>query len=229
MSFQDYTESTSSGFRLGTVNPRLLVGVVVLALSVFLCVALALGACRGDDAGFSVQSASAASSQALAAASEAPPEPDEPAEICVHVGGCVQAPGVFYLNEGDRVADAVERAGGMTPEAAADGVNLARMLVDGEQIIVASVEEATAMPAVSATGTAPTTAGGAAGAASGKVNINTASSQELQTISGIGEAKAKRIIDYREKNGPFKTVDDLTAVSGIGEKTLENLRDQICV
>ncbi len=228
MSFQDYAESRASRLHLGAVSPKLLVGAVVIAVVVLACVAFALLRPGADASGFAIEKASASSS--ASASSTSADAPDAPlTEICVHVGGCVGAPGVYYLAEGDRVADAIAQAGGMTAEAAPDALNLARVLTDGEQVIVASAADVAEAAAGAAPASAPDPASTAAAHAGGAVNINTASSQELQTISGIGEAKAKKIIDYREKNGPFKTVDDLTNVSGIGEKTLEGLRDQICV
>lgn len=232
LSFQDYSESASCRLRLGTVSSKLLVGAVAIVVIVLAIIAFTVFGSTGGDAGFSIEreGSSSALSEAPAASSSAGAAATVPAEVCVHVGGCVNAPGVYRLKEGDRVADAVASAGGMTPEAASDAVNLARVLVDGEQIIVpdASAPEGQAAGDVLGGGAS---SGGSPGTAqaSSKVNINTATSQELQTISGIGEAKAEKIIDYREKNGPFKTVDELTNVSGIGEKTLESLRDQICV
>ncbi len=227
VSFQDFAESRASRLHLGAVSPRLLVGAVVIVVAILACVAFGLLGPSADAGGFAIErgseSSSASTSSSSADVLEVPST-----EICVHVGGCVSAPGVYCLAEGDRVADAIAQAGGMTAEAAPDALNLARVLTDGEQVIVASAADV-AEAAAGATPDSPSSPASAAAARGGMVNINTASSQELQTISGIGEAKAKRIIDYREKNGPFKTVDELTNVSGIGEKTLEGLRDQICV
>ncbi len=132
------------------------------------------------------------------------------------------------MDEGSRVADAVDAAGGMTPEAAANSINLARVVQDGEQILVASVHDLQPQEAAAASSATPATASGQ-DAQNAKVNINTANSSELQTISGIGESKAKKIIDYREKNGPFRSIEELTNVSGIGDKTLESIKDAICV
>lgn len=103
--------------------------------------------------------------------------------------------------------------------------------MDGEQIQVQSAEELKAAndAAASSASSAPAGADASSQAASGKVNINTAESSELQTLSGVGESKAKKIIDYRQTNGPFKSIEDLANVSGIGEKTVESLRDSICI
>ncbi len=147
-----------------------------------------------------------------------------PSQICVYVTGHVANPGIVYLDEGARVADATEAA-------SIESLNLARVVVDGEQIQVQSAEELKAAndAAASSASSAPAGADASSQAASGKVNINTAESSELQTLSGVGESKAKKIIDYRQTNGPFKSIEDLANVSGIGEKTVESLRDSICI
>ncbi len=154
-----------------------------------------------------------------------------PSQICVYVTGHVANPGIVYLDEGARVADAIEACGGMTEAASIESLNLARVVVDGEQIQVQSAEELKAAndAAASSASSAPAGADASSQAASGKVNINTAESSELQTLSGVGESKAKKIIDYRQTNGPFKSIEDLANVSGIGEKTVESLRDSICI
>ncbi len=109
-----------------------------------------------------------------------------------------------------------------------DALNLARVLVDGEQVDVPSKAEMEA--AAGAAGSAAQAAAGAGGqAASGRVNINTADAAALQSLDGIGEATAAKIIADRQANGPFKTVDDLKRVAGIGDKKLAALRDAICV
>lgn len=130
--------------------------------------------------------------------------------IFVHVLGQVARPGLYELREGDRVIDAIAAAGGTTAEADPGGVNLARLLSDGEQLAVPAVGEVTA----SAPGVA----------ADGRVDLNTADVAALDTLPRIGPAMAQRIIDWRETNGPIASVDDLLAVSGIGAKTVEALR-----
>ncbi len=156
-------------------------------------------------------------------------EQAEPAaQVAVYVSGQVAAPGLYYLDEGARVADAVAKAGGFAEGAVQDALNLARVLVDGEQVDVPSKAEMEA--AAGAAGSAAQAAAGAGGqAASGRVNINTADAAALQSLDGIGEATAAKIIADRQANGPFKTVDDLKRVAGIGDKKLAALRDAICV
>ena len=151
-----------------------------------------------------------------------PSAPGASGQVVVHVAGAVASPGVVTLPAGSRVADALEAAGGATADADTDQLNLARILVDGEQVRVphqgedASTWAAPPGPAQDA-GT---------GTASGLVNINTASATELQSLPGIGEALAQRIVDYREANGPFTSIDELTEVSGIGPAKLEALRGE---
>lgn len=230
MSFQEYSESRFSRHHWGGVNRKLLFGAIALVVAVIACIVIGVAGSGGGESALVIESAHAPQAGEAQAGDEGAATPAD-ATVCVHVGGCVNAPGVYRLDEGDRVSDAVELAGGMTPEAAPDAINLARVLVDGEQVIVASVTDV-AVPtegARSATGSSASSPSGADTSPGGKVNINTATSEQLQTISGIGESKAKKIIDYREKVGPFKSVDDLTNVSGIGAKTLEGMRDQICV
>ncbi|MFT4029760.1 MAG: ComEA family DNA-binding protein [Protaetiibacter sp.] len=130
--------------------------------------------------------------------------------IFVHVLGQVAHPGLYELREGDRVIDAIAAAGGLTDAADPAGVNLARLLGDGEQLAVPAIGE-----------TSPAAAGTAS---DGRVDLNTADLATLDTLPRIGPAMAQRIIDWREANGPIRSVDDLLAVSGIGEKTVEALR-----
>jgi len=133
--------------------------------------------------------------------------------IVVDVKGEVNKPGVYELEEGRRVKDAIKRAGGMTDQADPLSVNLAQKLMD-EMVVYVSAE---------------TIAGNAKGSYADKLSINRASLEELMNLSGIGEAKAKKIIAYREQYGPFKSVDDLLDISGIGSKTLEGFREDVRV
>ncbi len=147
-------------------------------------------------------------------------------QVGVDVEGAVASPGLYLVSADARVNDAVAAAGGMTSDADRQRVNLAQKVEDGMQVYVPSREEAPA-----ATGTTTTGAGQASssGASKGKVNLNTASAEELQTLSGIGPSLSQRIIDYRQANGPFKSVDDLRKVSGIGDTRFKSLKDLVCV
>ncbi|MGH2641599.1 MAG: helix-hairpin-helix domain-containing protein [Actinomycetota bacterium] len=151
------------------------------------------------------------------AVSSASPSPA--VTLIVDVAGEVKQPGVYEFTEGDRVIDAIERAGGPMPKADLSLLNLAAPLTDGTQILV---------PKTGPPGTIPSGAG-TDGTAGGLLNINTASATELETLSGIGEVLAATIIEYRDQNGPFTTVDELMDVSGIGPATLEEIRDQVTV
>ena len=138
-------------------------------------------------------------------------------------------PGLYELPRGSRAGDAIEAAGGMTKKAAQGSVNLALQLEDGQQVVVPSKTEG--VPSSLGDAQASPSAGGPddSSNANGFVNINTATAEQLQQLSGIGEALSQRIIDYRESNGAFASVDDLTKVSGIGDARLESIRDGICV
>ncbi len=151
----------------------------------------------------------------------------KPQEIMVHVAGQVQHPGVYRLTADSRVVDAVNLAG-PTDASALDYLNLAAPLQDGSQIIVYGKDELgnQALPAGS-----PLPKQQLAGFvdSSGLININTAGQAQLEELPGIGPALAQRIIDHRTKNGPFLSTEDIMAVSGIGEKRYEQLKDIITV
>ncbi|MBP3866993.1 MAG: helix-hairpin-helix domain-containing protein [Eggerthellaceae bacterium] len=145
-----------------------------------------------------------------------------PQSIYVHVSGAVASPGLYELEEGSRVASAVEAAGGFADDAAPESVNLARKLEDGEMVVVSRKSEV---------GVEAAAQGGEAGetGSTGIVNINTASEAELETLPGIGPTMAQRIVSDRKANGAYKTVDDLKRVSGIGDRKFESLSGLICV
>ena len=139
--------------------------------------------------------------------------------IFVDIKGAVKNPGVYQMKVGDRVKDALEAAGGLTEEADSQKVNLAKRLEDQMVIVVPKVgEEAEALPA----GTTSKEV-----AKEGKVNINTATVEELKTLKGVGDKKAEAIIEYRKKNGSFKTKEDLMKVRGIGKKLFESFEERI--
>jgi len=137
--------------------------------------------------------------------------------LVVYVTGAVRKPGVYQLPDGKRIIDAIEKAGGVTPKADAVTVNLAALLIDGEQILV---PEAFAPGA----GAAPT---GSGPAVAGLVHLNSADVTALDALPGVGPATAQRIIDWRDQNGGFRTVDDLEQVPGIGPAKLDALRDLV--
>lgn len=181
----------------------------------------------------------------LAASSPTPVGTDQPLpppqKLCVHVAGKVKTPGVYELEPGSRIQDAIHAAGGPLPKADLDSLNLAEKLEDGQQIYVA-VQGQIKPPALSVVrggdSSKPKTSA-SKGETSGKgksgpeklsspeqgtVNINSAGLEELQRLPGIGPAYAQRIIDYRTEHGRFQSIDELDEVKGIGPKKLEKLR-----
>jgi competence protein ComEA len=140
------------------------------------------------------------------------------ARVVVHVAGEVRAAGVYRLNAGARVSDAVERAGGATRRADLGQVNLAAKVEDGRQILVPRRVSASAAAA------GPTTAPGQPAT---PVNLNTATLEQLDTLSGIGPTTAQKILDFREEKGGFGSVEELGEIPGIGEKRLASLREEV--
>ena len=151
--------------------------------------------------------------------------------LIVSVVGLVVNPGVVEVSAGARVVDAIERAGGLLPEANPASVNLAAPLVDGQQIVVGTeaLPAGTAEGGVDASGGSGGKSGvpgsGGTSGAGGKINLNTATATQLEELPGIGPATATKIIDFREKNGPFASIDALEEVPGIGPAKVEALRD----
>ena len=159
-------------------------------------------------------------------------------EIVVHVTGAVSKPGLYYFSVGARVNDAVEKAKPLE-EADLNAINLAELLVDskpvkipfkveGQPVNLASNGSAATQVSHSGIG-ANASRSGPTQVASGKVNLNTAGAAELDTLPGIVPTMAERILQYRQSNGPFVTVEDLKNVSGIGEKKFADLKDLVTV
>lgn len=188
------------------------------------------------DASDSSESSDAAQGQADAQEGPVAQEGQETeTKVVVHVDGAVMSPGVYELSgDGLRVNDAVAAAGGLSDDADTTSINLAAALSDGEKIYVPRQGEDAASGATSS-GLSETLSGtSASGSAAGSsgtqlVNINTADEATLQTLPGVGEATAANIVQDREQNGPFATIEDLMRVSGIGEKKFEKVKDLICV
>jgi competence protein ComEA len=139
-------------------------------------------------------------------------------EVLVHVAGAVVRPGVYTLPGGSRVGDAVAAAGGGRRRAVLDGLNLARPLTDGEQVLVPDSNDVTAQGSVSAPA-----AGALASPAPALVSLNAATIADLETLPGIGPVLGQRILDHRDSIGGFTEVAELREVSGIGEKTFQSL------
>lgn len=200
------TDETEPDERLRARTRLGIGGVIVLVLLAF-AVTITIGMFRGATGAEVVAPVPSSS-----AASLLPAE----AGLYVHVAGAVRKPGLYRLDAGDRVADAIARAGGFSDEAARDGVNLARPVADGEQIVVPVIGAETAAP----------TAGGSGG---GALDLNTATRDQLDTLPRVGPAIADRIIAWRAQNGRFTSVDDLLSVPGIGQKMLDGIRDLVRV
>lgn len=149
------------------------------------------------------------------------------ASILVDVRGAVNKPGVYTLALGSRVQDALALAGDALANADARNLNLARKLNDGEQIYVPAQGEIVAAPTASTK--SGTTQSNPLKAPTGKINLNTATLAELDTLPGIGASIGQRIIDYRTQNGDFKKIDDLKKVRGIGDALFEQIKDLIVV
>lgn len=156
-----------------------------------------------------------------------------PTKVTVHVAGQVRRPGVVTLPAGSRVSTALEEAGGETSKADLSGVNLARPLVDGEQVVVPEPGEVPVAAAPPAPGAADpggaATPGAPAGEAGAPVNLNTADLATLETLPGVGPVLAQRILDWRSEHGQFSAVEELGEVSGVGEKTFAQLAPKVTV
>ena len=199
----------------------------------------------GDNGVSQLQQTDVEDSAASTAPSNATPESaaeiseKDSEKIMVHVCGEVISPGVYELEGESRVYEAIEMAGGFTDEASEDYLNLSSFISDGQKIYVPSVDEISELD-VNINMTNETIAGSASNTgsasgniessdANGRININTATKEELMTLSGVGEAKAEAIISYRETNGPFKESSDIMNITGIKEGLYNKIKDYIYV
>lgn len=148
-------------------------------------------------------------------------EPTGPAECYVYVCGAVAQPGVYILPEGSRIYQAIQLAGGFLPDAEPSAVNQAEAVYDGQMLWIPTVEEAAA--------DSDMTGDGGEAADDGLININTATAEELMTLSGIGESKAKSIVEYRTGHGNFQSIEELMNVDGIKEGVFNRVKDSIKV
>ncbi|WP_432057716.1 helix-hairpin-helix domain-containing protein [Streptomyces sp. bgisy022] len=157
-----------------------------------------------------------------------PPAGPSAPEIVVDVSGKVRDPGVHRLPAGARVEDALRAAGGVRPGTKTDGLNRARFLVDGEQVVVGGPRPP---PGAGGTGGVPAGAGGPGGSGGAgpvtPVSLNTATADQLDTLPGVGPVLAQHIIDYRTRHGGFRSVDELREVNGIGDRRFADLRNLV--
>jgi competence protein ComEA len=149
-------------------------------------------------------------------------QPDEQNKIKVHVIGGVNISGVYELPEGSRVIDAVQAAGGLTEDADLNSTNLAAPLNDGQQVKVFVLNEHNSVSngLILSSYVSP---------GDGKINLNTATKEQLEKLTGIGPVLAGKIIEYRESKGSFKTISELKNVSGIGDKKFDQIKDEVVV
>lgn len=141
-------------------------------------------------------------------------------QIYVHVAGEVRNPGVYTLLEGSRVYEAIAAAGGFTEQAVSEGINQARILVDGEQLVVWNAEQVAQGVPESLD---------SASQVSQKININTADKESLMTLPGIGETRAQDILDWRQTHGEFAAIEDIMKVPGIKEYAFQKMKEYITV
>lgn len=170
-----------------------------------------------DDSGTVVQAV-----QETSAEGEGGEEAETKSKILVDVGGAVKMPQVVELETDSRVADAISAAGGLKDSADTTEINQAAFLTDGEKIYIPEIGE------TNPSGWNPGDQNSFSSSLS-KININTATSEELQTLNGVGPATAEKILAYRSSNGSFKCIEDLKKVDGIGDKTFDKLKEQIKV
>lgn len=194
----------------------LLIGMAAILVMVAVAVGHVLsGAATSSE--FSIES----KSEAGEASSSAPAVQT----VFVHISGSVCNPGLYELQEGSRLADAVQASGGFADDADEDSCNLARVVTDGEHIIIPSANDAASPEGIVQDNSSQTTGS----MAPSRININTATASQLESLPGIGTSTAQKIISDRTQNGPFKSVEELMRVSGIGEKKLASIADLICV
>ncbi|MBQ9020723.1 MAG: ComEA family DNA-binding protein [Eggerthellaceae bacterium] len=254
MPFIETADSLRSEMHISDVKMPLLIGVLVLVCTAAFFfgsnVASSLAATSfelesADDSSTSDGEESGAEASAMSSADKAHSQDSAASssivQVFVFVSGAVANPGVYSLSSDARVGDAINLAGGFSDDAATEYNNLARLVLDGEQIHVPTreslengggdnLESALSAPYASGAGLGSDVgvrSGG--GGQSALININTASQAELETLPGIGPSTAQKIIASRESDGPFNSIEELSRVSGIGEKKYAAVADLICV
>jgi competence protein ComEA len=200
-------------------RPQLVAYALAALVVVVLGVRFMQGQARGSAAPAPAASAPASGSGSASGSVRLEPRPATSA--LVHVAGAVRSPGVYRLRDGERVQDAVRRAGGPRAGADINAINLAAKVADGQQVVV---------PRRGAAGAAPVGGAGAGepgGPPQAPVSLNTATAEQLDTLDGVGPATASKILEYRRQHGGFRSIDDLGEIPGIGPKRLAALRGKV--
>lgn len=154
----------------------------------------------------------------------------EDKEIIIHVTGAVKKQGIVKVKQDSRISDVIDKAGGISNKADLSKINLAYVVQDGQKVYVPSIDDKENVNTITEeAGTNVIKDGTDSSNKGSKININKASQTELETLNGIGPSTALKIINYRNSNGNFKTIDDIKDVPGIGESKFENIKDEICV
>ena len=206
----------------------------VIALVVLVIISVFLFKVRGEQTAeeFSVTTQSTSESQTASAKVSKERESSQSSQSVLafaDVKGAVSSPGIYPISDNMRVSDVVKLAGGFTKQADSNQVNLAQKVTDQMVIYVPKIGEEKADIASLTVESSSLVTSGSQAEPSGQVNINTADLSTLQTLNGVGAVKAQAIIDYRQENGAFQTIDDLKNVKGVGEKTFDSLKESITI
>lgn len=215
------TPERATGWR-AKISRTHLIALAVVLLTVVAAVGYAWSRSSAEELPAVPASAATITSEAPPAQPEASPSPT-PETLRVHVLGGVMSPGVVSLPEGSIVADAIDAAGGLTPEASPGDLNLAQPLASGMQIRVGTPEEGSEVQ-----GSAPADGPGG-GAEAGPLDLNAATAAQLEELPGVGPVTAAAIIAWRDEHGPFRATSELQEISGIGEKTFQKLEPMVRV
>jgi competence protein ComEA len=212
-------------------RPQLAAYALAAVVVVVLAVRFMHGQARHESVGAAPTDSAAAQAPADGAGTPTPAgvkiERGPAESALVHVAGAVRRPGVYRLRGGERVQDAVRRAGGVRHGADLNALNLAAKVADGQQVVVPRRAAAGASPTAAAAPPAAGAATAAGAAAQPPVSLNAATAEQLDTLDGVGPATAQKILDWRKQHGGFRSIDDLSEVPGIGPKKLAALRPKV--
>jgi competence protein ComEA len=202
-------------------RPQLVAYALAALVVVVLGVRFMQGQARGSAAPAPAPSAPGPGSRSTAGSGSVRLEPRPATVALVHVAGAVRSPGVYRLRDGERVQDAVRRAGGPRAGADLNALNLAAKVADGQQVVVPRRGTA------GAAGVAGAGTGEPGGPPQAPISLNSATAEQLDTLDGVGPATASKILEYRRQHGGFRSIDDLGEIPGIGPKRLAALRGKV--